>query len=220
MESNDFIKRLSLGLKPIRPLPRPRVRFVYWLSASVFATGATLFYLGVRSDIKDAMSDWEFIIQNSLLLLMSVMAALGAFIMSVPGERQSKHRWYVPLILGGVLATILVVSTCEGYNQGNMRAWFPGSGFSCLVSMAILSAFPGTLLFVMLRRAAPLQLSVSGCCAFLAVTSMASLSANIHCAGNVPMHILVWHFLPVLAMALVGGWLGRWLLRWDAKTTS
>lgn len=214
METNHFIKSLSTGLKPVRRLPSPYVRFSYWLLASILATAVLLFFRGVRSDLVQALSDPEFLIQSLLLVLMTVMAAISAFIMSVPGEKQSKHRWYLAGILGSLLAMILIFSAWKSYNSGNMRAWFPGSGLSCLVSISILSAFPGILLFAMLRRAAPLRLSVSGSSAFLAVTALASLASNINCDSNIPAHILVWHFIPVLVMALIGARLGKWFLRW------
>jgi hypothetical protein len=79
--------------------------------------------------------------------------------------------------------------------------------------MASLALIPSVAVFSMLRRAAALKPAWTGCAALVAVASIATSGMQMICAKGDPSHVLYWHFVPVVACALIGAHLGRFLLR-------
>jgi hypothetical protein len=48
----------------------------------------------------------------------------------------------------------------------------------------------------------------------LATSAVGVLGTNIICPNDRPLHVLLWHVLPMTVIAAAGGALGGWLLRW------
>src|SRR5690606_34401839 len=89
-----------------------------------------------------------------------------------------------------------------------------GFGWHCVYKTASVAALPGAALFLMVRQAAPLRAGWAGLLAMLATTAVGVLGANVICPNDRPLHMLVWHVLPLMLFAAIGVGLGVWLLKW------
>jgi hypothetical protein len=65
----------------------------------------------------------------------------------------------------------------------------------------------------MLRRSAPLRLSWTGALAMVAALSGGALAIQFICPVDAASHALLGHLGPVVALAVLGAWAGRALVR-------
>ncbi len=214
MKTDDFIEQLSSDVKPVRRLASPIKRFLTWFLASFFSISIGISLMGIRSDFDQALKNPKFVLETLVILAIAILAAAGAFVMSVPGvERKPIIRWLViipsiawPLCLAYRLYII--------YSQTNSFAFIFDYGFGCIKDIFLLGILPGSFLFFMLKTAAPLRLSWIGALATLSAAAVAAVGVQFTCSVDGPVHIFLWHVLPVVVIGLTGIALGKRLLRW------
>jgi hypothetical protein len=169
--------------------------------------------MGVRRELGDRTDRLDFAIEAGLLILTAISAAAGALLVGIPGAVDARRIRWVPVTLGIasiVLATgELVYAAMSGAPTGRLTfAWH------CVYKTTSVAIVPGFVLFVMLRRGAPLHATWAGMLALVATAAMGVLGANIICPNDRPLHMLLWHVMPLTLFAGAGAALGRWLLRW------
>jgi hypothetical protein len=86
--------------------------------------------------------------------------------------------------------------------------------WACVIEIVGLSIVPSWVLFVMLRRAAPLRRAWSAAFATLAAVALAAVATQVICPLDDPAHQLVGHLLPVALLSLSGTIVGRRWLNW------
>src|SRR5206468_613923 len=92
---------------------------------------------------------------------------------------------------------------------------FVARGALCVICILGYSAIPWTVLFVAVRRGAPLDAPLVGVCAGAAALLFAAAAVRIACPIDEALHLLTWHAMPVaLGTALSGVAGARWLDRW------
>jgi hypothetical protein len=143
----------------------------------------------------------------------ALLSASGAFVLSVPGAERSRLQRIVPLVAGGVWALVLVLVLMSGGDAVRRVLALPFH-WACLIEIAGLSIVPGWMLFVMLRRAAPLRRAWSAALATLAAVSLAAVATQLICPIDDPAHQLVGHLLPVVVFSVWGAIVGRRWLNW------
>lgn len=80
----------------------------------------------------------------------------------------------------------------------------------------MLAALPWAVLLVGIRRGAPLAPMRAGLFAGAAAFSAATLLNRLWCASDEPLHLFVWHGLPLVMGPAVSAALGlAWLRRRD-----
>jgi hypothetical protein len=214
MKTNDFIKQLSSDVKPVKRLASPGKRFFIWFLASFFSISLGISLMGIRSDFSQALMNPRFVLETLAILAIAILAAAGAFMMSVPGMGSRPIiRWLLiipsiawPLSLAYRLYTI--------YSQANSFAFIFDYGFGCIRDIFLLGILPGSFLFFMLKTAAPLRLSWTGALATLSAAAIAAVGVQFTCSADSPVHIFLWHVLPVIVIGVAGIGLGKHLLRW------
>lgn len=206
-KTEELIQNLADQASPVRPLPPVRVRLLRWLGAAVLCQAAGIAILGLRADAGAALLKADVILQSAGLILVSILSAFGAFSLSVPGEEKGPLLRKVPLLAVGAWMVLLLALVVQG------KGIAAGMGLFCVRDILLLAVPPGVLLFIMVRAAYPLKLGWSGALAALSVAALGALGTQWICRNDSPMHVLLWHFLPVVFLGLVGVVLGRRLLR-------
>lgn len=212
MRTDELIQQLSTDLPPVRPLARLPVRLAGWAVISATSFAVVLVLMGVRRELGDVLDRADFAFEAALLLLTAISAAVGALTMSVPGDARSVLVKWLPV--GAALACVLwalgelAFASATGAPTGRVTfAWH------CVYKTASIAVVPSVALFALLRRAAPLDGAWSGLLALLATAAVGVLGANTICPTDRPMHMLLWHVLPLVLFGGVGAGLGTWLLR-------
>jgi hypothetical protein len=84
----------------------------------------------------------------------------------------------------------------------------------CTLFITIYAFIPAVWLFFMMRDAASTQPAIAGSVVVLSAFSLGALMLRLSEPNDSIMHFIVFHYLPMLAAAIVGVMLGRKLLRW------
>ena len=210
-ETQKLIDALVAGATPVRRLRPPLTRAVSWLALA----GAILVLLaighGVRSDLAEHLRQPVFVVSILAALATGVLAAIAAFMVSLPDRSQS---W----LLLPLPALVVWVSTI-GY--GCLTDWVAigpdgvhlGEALRCFATLVLTSVPLAIALVVMLRHAAllrPVTATLAGALAVAAITS--SALALMHDIDATAM-ILMWNLGTAAVIVALGGLFGSRLFR-------
>ena len=117
-------------------------------------------------------------------------------------ERSSLSR-------GALLIYFIYLLSSEGFSLDAMAG-----GHICSMEILALGIAPGVLIFLMIRKAAPTSLGLTGLVGFVAVFFMSTVALQFTCADQSKFHLLIFHFVPAVFLALSGIFLGKKFLRW------
>ncbi|PZR36657.1 NrsF family protein [Caulobacter segnis] len=197
MDTSDLVRSLAESAAPVRRLRPPLWRAFIWLAvAAVLMTLITLGH-GVRPQFAERMRDTVFALNMISCLLTGVLAAIAAFMASLPDRSRCWLLLPAP--------TLIVWLSTIGYQC--FAAWTPvppgavtvSAASSCLSTMVLTSLPLSVLMLVMLRHTAALRPTP--------VILMGSLAVSAITATALSM------FHPLDATAMVLGWnLGTMLL--------
>lgn len=208
MKTEDFIHEIAEGSRPVRQLDSPVVRFVRWSLISFLCLGVGLAVFGVRPDLESVVQTPSFFLQGFFALSLAVLSALSAFILSVPDKRKP----WLHIVPGTTLVLWLGVIVQVFITSNGIHG---GLGLSCIRDIVVLGLLPGAFLFLMIGKAAPLKIGRVGLLAGLSVAALGALGTQFICRNDDPLHILLWHYVPVLLLGGIGFFLGRLILKWE-----
>ncbi len=210
MDTENLIAALAADARPVRPLAPPATRLGRWLLIAMLFVGAGVLAFGLRADLAAAVIDPRFALTGALAVTTGLAAASAALILGVPGaERGPLGRWLSVALLTLWSAVMVALVGRQGWVMAGSLAW---PWVLCIAKVAIIAAPPAWVLFVMVRRAAPLRLSWAAGLAGIAGLSLGAFGVQFVCENWHAGHQLLTHYAPVVvfgALALLGG--GRWL---------
>jgi hypothetical protein len=199
--NQELIRALVDDLQPVRRLAPANQRMRSWVASALSSALLALVWLGARRDWAARLHDVGFLLEGALLLGTFVLAAHTTFALSVPG-RAARHAGTLSWLVASSWLVLVVIRLFAAPSAGLM-------GSVCVARLLALSLVPGLTLFVMLRRAAPLQRARTALIATLALGSLAMLGTQLLCAKDAPSHLLVWHLSPVLVAMGAAFWSAR-----------
>ena len=206
MNSDELVRSLVADLRPVRRLRSSGTRTLLWAAFALACVCAGAYAFGTRTDLSAKLHDPSFLAEGASLLLVFLLSGRGAFRFSVPGMERRKTAPALPLF--GVLAWLLLIAA----RHSSASEPVAPAGLGCCVRMICLALTPTLGLWWMLRRAAPLERGWTGLLALLSAGSLAVLGTQAICAKDEPLHLLLWHFAPLLVVVLLGAGLGESLL--------
>lgn len=203
---DPLIRDLAADLKPVRRLWRPALRALGWLSVvAAIALGLAVF--------ADVHALWERIVAAPDMWLAmfgsaatAILAAIAAFELSLPDA----PRAWAWLPLPGALLWV----AASGF--GCLRVWFLpdthvavlGEARDCLIFIVSLSVPLSALLYLMLRRACPLQPGLTAAVGGLAVAAAAATLLNFFHPYDVAATDLTVHAIAVALVVVANRALG------------
>ena len=218
MDTNALIQELANSAVPIRRLPTPWARMFLWLALSVPFLVAVI-WLMMPSDINPvaALADRRFLLEEAVLLVTALTAALAAFGSVVPGyDRRMLLIPFVPL-------AAWLVSLGEGCWRNWVALGANGltlrPDWDCLPPAILIGIVPSIAMVMMLRRGAPLLPRVSIALGALAVAALANLGLRLFHVGDASVMVLFWHLGGAAVLAGLAALAGRRVLYWRHATT-
>ena len=215
MKTDELIERLVADAQPVRPLADPSRRALWWTAAAVTATVAGICYFGLRGDAAEMWRNPMLLARLALLgatLWLSVTTALR---LAVPGaEPRAWARWW-PLMALGALVSLSAAEVLTGAVTGSMGS--PLRSWMCVRKVAFVGLVPAILAVVLIRRAAPLEPRWTALLGLLGAGAAGALTSEMACPLAAPLHVFLWHIVPVGVFALVGAGVGAVLWRRQVK---
>jgi hypothetical protein len=160
-----------------------------WSLAAVLFTSLVIGLTGVRPDLGAAFAEPTFVLRALFLLGIALISVFSAFRLSVPGETK---RWIdsAPAIAVSAFLILLVYV----FFASDTRP--PAYSYSCVRNVLAFSLPTSVLLYLMLRRAAPMKPGLVGMIASLGSAALSSLGTEFVCRHDDAAHVFVSHFLP------------------------
>ncbi len=212
MNTEELITALAADVKPVQPLAPPRMRLGRWLLVALPFVAFGVLTFGLREDLVEAIVDPRFAITGVFAMATAVAAAAAALVLAIPGAERTPAGRGVPVaLLVGWSGAMIWLLARENFLMAGSLAW-PWS--LCIAKVATLAAPPAYVLFLMLRRAAPLRLGWAAGLAGLAALSMGAFGVQFVCENWHAGHLLLTHYAPVVLFGAVVAVVGRPWLAW------
>ena len=217
MTTDDVVAALVRDLKPVAPLPAPGVRVWQWGLVAAVSGGVVVAAFGLRPDIAGAAGTLSFQAHIVFLGLLTVLAGGAALVLAIPGERLSQVRRSGPVGLAIALGAWLVAELALAVAHSS-AAWALDSGWGCVAKAMTMAAVPGAALVLMVGRGASVDPRRAVTYAALAAAGVGALGAELTCPKTEALHLLVWHFGPLVVLTVVAMLAGapmfaRWIHR-------
>jgi hypothetical protein len=184
---------LADSLTPVRPLPAFHISLMQIILLFVVLSGTLIAIMGTAG--VQHMTTAE-------LLVMSVLLGSGIYLFSLSLAWQMRPGSYQPIRVTGILGAF------GSALLGGMVLLFPwraspmfaSEGWPCLISGLAMAVLAAALLWVIVRRGAPLSFRTTGA-ALGATAGLVGVTAlQFQCPHQEAPHLLVWHGT-VLAIA-------------------
>ncbi|MCB9030118.1 MAG: DUF1109 family protein [Deltaproteobacteria bacterium] len=211
MSTNDLIDKLCDDAKPVKEICCPFQRAFGWFFFALLcvSVGTAVSGIDLTGWQKDPL--W-FAIETAMLVLIALLSACGAFLLSIPCRGKSILTKIIPVIPLLLWALLLIIQMSLEPKQPISALASHGAG--CVTGLLVLAIIPGIVLFIMIHRAAPVKLGWTGLLGLVAALAVASSGLQFLCPLRSAAHLMMWHLLPIVIIGSLGIWLGKRFLRW------
>lgn len=206
----QLVANLSKEVQAVRPAPRPSLLGLRWLVLASAYIIVALAISGLRDDLAVQFHEPWFIAELAALLGILVSTALSAAVLAFPDLHQQRRTAWGPAWVFALFALIMSLS----WLADDPPAPLPVHNIECTLSILLFSLLPSAWIFRVMRGFASTHLRLSGIVAVLFAFSTGALWLRLHEQTDSIIHLAEWHYLPMIAVAALGWWLGRTLLKW------
>jgi hypothetical protein len=192
--TGQLIDGLVRDAAPVRRLRRPIVRSALWLGAALLVVALAALLHGLRPDLTAHLTERDFLVPFGLALATGILAAIAAFMASLP----DRSRWWLLLPVPTFvlwIATLGEQCLTEWVATAPDGATMPGVTAKCFITLVITSLPLQLGLMAMLRHAArlrPYLVTVVGGIAVAALTAAALRAMN---EPDATLLVIVWNLL-------------------------
>ncbi|MBN9064008.1 MAG: DUF1109 domain-containing protein [Rhizobiales bacterium] len=187
-----------------------------WLAAA-FALAATaalvLATLGARAHMPAVLATAPVLAKLALGGAVSALA-LTAYDRSLrPGRADRRRLLFVLLPIAMVVFAALVA-----LGQAPLGDWpaltFGRTWRACLIAIPAYGLAPLGVLLALARRAAPIDLRLTGAAAGLASAGVATMAYSLHCPEDALPFVASWYPVGMIVTAIIGALIAPKLIRW------
>jgi hypothetical protein len=203
-----LVQRLASQVKPSHRLWPVPMRLGLWLALEIGILAWVM--RGGWSNFLQRLEQPAYMVEAFFFGCTAVILGVLALRSAIPGrDRRAREA---ALAAGLALAATILISAVTPMNISYPLNEFIRVGLQCALRIALYGALPLTALSWMVRRGAPFQGGLSGLLVGGSAFSFAFAILRLECPINEPLHVIVWHLLPALALTGVSALAGaRWL---------
>ena len=214
---NSLIDQLSSHLKAVKPLTSVKQAALAWIMGST-VSGLILFaaFLRFRSNWDTASRAPSFWLSLICLFITLCGYSIAAIRSGLPGQLLKRAPQWLGscALIFFFLNLIAEFLTDSSYGSILSEGGDPQSGIRCALKVLFLAALPASLLIIRLRRTAPIHPRRSGLWIGLAAGAFGALGLAFCCPSENPVHLLLWHGLPILALSWLCSMSADRFLKW------
>ena len=204
--TQDLIESLAADVKPVRRLRPPLARAVAWLAAFMAVVGVVTLVTGAWPAMIARLENTRFAIEMAATFITGLAAVVAAFYLSLP----DRSRFWMLLPLPPLL--LWFASSGYGCYQNwiayGPQGWRLGRSSDCFVFIVTMSIPVATALYLVLRRALPLDPLRVMAAGGLGVAALAAATLQFYHPFDVTIVDLTVHVVAVLivmTVMMVGG---------------
>ena len=203
--SRRIADSLEASLPPVKPLAPRRVLIAEFIGLFVLLSAILTAVMGTAGIARASLTQ---IVEIGVLLLA------GLYLFSTMLANLMRPGSYQPLPWHVVLAAIGLALLAS---MRMLFPWAPGSrflseGLPCLVSGVAIAAPAAVLLWLAVRRGAPLSVIATGGMLGATAGLVGVTTLQIKCQHQEAAHLLTWHWsvlLIAVCMGVFAGWLAQ-----------
>jgi hypothetical protein len=210
----QLIDALVERATPVRRLRAPLVRASQWLGFAGIVLALLAAVHGVRTDLVEHLRQPVFIVSLAAALATGMLAAMAAFIISLP----DRSRWWILLpapALAVWLSTIGYGCLTDWVSMGSDGVRL-GETVRCFATLLLTSVPLFLAMLVMLRYAVLLRAKAVALTGALAVAALTSFALSLDHDLDATAMILVWNLGTAALITGIGGLVGRRMFLWVA----
>ena len=206
----ELISRLAQDAATVKRVPHPFLLSIEWMVGAAFYLAVALMIFGTRHDLWLKFHDYRFAAEIAALAGIFISTSLSAALLSFPDMHQLRRVVFAPVITFALFVAVMFLA----WQADNPPAPLPAHSFECTRSIALLSLLPAAWMFYVMRKFASTHYHWAGSIAFLFAFSVGALWERLHEQTDSIMHVIEWHYLPMIAFGIAGLWVGRVMLKW------
>ena len=207
---DELIATLSEAPAPQRKVTSPYLLLLKWVMGTSVYMVALLLYFGVREDFLIKLESPLFSAELIALTCILITSFFSASILSFPDIHQKPMLAWLPLIPLQAFAGIIYASWINDIPPSPA----PEHDYICLICIVMFSLLPALVMMTALRKYATTHYHLTGCIALLASGALGCLILRISEQTDSISHIVLWHYMPMIALAAAGVWIGQKVLKW------
>lgn len=209
-EFEQLIETLAEDAAAVKLAPHPFRLVMKWLGAAALYLVISLVLSGVRPDLMERLHTPWFIAEIVALFAIFITTAVSAALLAFPDLHQKRGLALLPAWMFVLFALVIFFA----WRADNPPAPLPLHSFECTVSITLMLLLPAVWTFFTLRRFASTHYRLAGSIVLLSAFSVGALWLRLHEINDSIIHLIQWHYLPMLGIGLVGLWMGRVVLKW------
>jgi hypothetical protein len=208
----DLIFSLAKDLAPVRRLRPPVIRAVCWLAVAMVILGLLVFSQGLRPDFSERLRRSDFIVGMAGMLSTGILAAIAAFLLSLPDRSRVWLLLPAPALLTWLSSIgYQCLTDWVRFDPGGVRL---GETVQCFATLVLTSLPLSLVMLVMIRYAAPLRPTAAILTGSLAVAAMAAAALSLFHELDATMMILIWNLGSTILLLGLGCLWGQRMLCW------
>jgi hypothetical protein len=211
MENIDcLIEKLAQDSAAVKPASHPYMLSLKWMGGATAYLFLSLLFSGLRPDLMLKLHEPWFVAEIVALFGIFFTTSLSAALLSFPDMHQIRRVAFAPVITFAIFMLVIFFA----WHADNPPAPLPVHSFECTLSITLISLLPAFWAFFEMRKLASTHYHLAGCCALLFAFSIGAIWLRLYEINDSIMHVIQWHYLPMIVFGIVGLWLGKVMLRW------
>jgi hypothetical protein len=206
----ELINRLAQDTATVKPAPHPYMLSLQWMGWAAAYLVVSLLFSGLRPDLAAKLHEPLFVAELAALAGIFVATSLSASLLSFPDMHQLRRVAFAPVIAFVLFVAVMFIA----WQADNPPAPLPIHSFECTMGITLVSLLPAAWMFYVMRKFASTHSLLAGCCALLFAFSIGAIWLRLYELNDSIMHVIEWHYLPMIAFGMAGMWLGKVILKW------
>ena len=206
----ELLDSLAQDAAPVKPAPHPLTLSLVWVTAALVYVVLSLWISGLRPDLMQKLHEPWFVAEVVVLMLIFLATSLSAAVLAYPDLHQMNKAAWAPAGLFAIFMGILFFA----WRADVPPAPLPVHSFECTASITLFALLPAVWTFLSMRKFASTHYRWAGSVALLFAFSVGALWLRLYELNDSIIHVMQWHYLPMLGIGLIGWWLGKRVLKW------
>ncbi|MCC8997778.1 MAG: DUF1109 domain-containing protein [Nitrosomonas sp.] len=206
----QLIKTLAEDPITLQPAPHPFLQTFKWTVAAMIYLAIALALFGLRSDIMQAIENPWFVIELLVLFCVFVATSVSTSLLAFPDLHQKRIIAFAPILMFILFLIIIFFSLSADHPPAPL----PAHTYECTFCIILVSLLPAAWTLYTLRKFASVHYRLAGSLALLSASSIGALWLRLYEVNDSIIHVVEWHYLPMLVIGFIGLWLGEVILKW------
>jgi hypothetical protein len=203
-----LVSRLAGEITPKRPLWPVGARLTLWMLIEIGVLAWVISH--TTNNFVARLAHPAYVIEIVFFATAAIICAALALKSAIPGRILSAKE--VTMAASLAMAGTVVLVMAQPIATSDSLGDFARNGWRCAVSTVLLGALPWLGLWWLVKRGASMSSWLSGLFAGAGALLFSFAVMRIVCPIDEPLHLLIWHLLPALAVAGLSALAGvKWL---------